>query len=239
MGIKWVVGNGEKVRFWEDQWLGNTSLAILFWPLYIINEQQGKSISEVWDGEELRLSFRRSVSVRLMSLWEELKATVESIVLNDEEDQILWTYSSTRKYSVQSLYAIINHRGVVLVFIQSVWKLNIPPRVQFFLWLISNNKVLTRDNLAKKREVNDPTCLFCDEKESIIHLFFHCCVAKMSGSISHYGLIDLLVLIMNLLLPCGLLTKNLGCVILFRQQSFGCSGNYEILFAFRVYRGMG
>jgi hypothetical protein len=71
----------------------------------------------VWNGEELRLSFRRNVSVRLMSLWEELKAAVESIVLNDEEDQILWTYSSTGKYSVQSLYAIINHRGVVPVFI--------------------------------------------------------------------------------------------------------------------------
>jgi hypothetical protein len=54
----------------------------------------------VWNGEELRLSFRRNVSVRLMSLWEELKAAVESIVLNDEEDQILWTYSSTGKYSV-------------------------------------------------------------------------------------------------------------------------------------------
>jgi hypothetical protein len=56
--------------------------------------------------------------------------------------------------------------------------LNIPPRVQFLLWLLSNNRVLTRDNLAKRREVNDPTGLFCDEKESISHLFFHCCVAK-------------------------------------------------------------
>jgi hypothetical protein len=62
------------------------------------------------------------------------------------------------KYYVQSLYAIINHRGVVLVFVQSVWNLNIPPRVQFFLWLISNNRVLTRDNLAKRRNVSDPTC---------------------------------------------------------------------------------
>jgi hypothetical protein len=29
--------------------------------LYIINEQQGKSISEVCYGEELRLNFRRNV----------------------------------------------------------------------------------------------------------------------------------------------------------------------------------
>jgi hypothetical protein len=92
-----------------------------------------------------------------MGRWEELKAAVQSIALNNEEDQILWTYSSSGKYSVQSLYAIVNHRGVVPIFIHAVWKLNIPPRVQFFLWLLSNNRVLTRDNLAKRREVNDPT----------------------------------------------------------------------------------
>jgi hypothetical protein len=28
------------------------------------------------------------------------------------------------------------------------------------------------------REVNNPTCFFCDEKESVSHLFFHYCVAK-------------------------------------------------------------
>ena len=38
-GIHWKLGDGSKVRFWEDQWVGNTSLAILYWPLYVINEQ--------------------------------------------------------------------------------------------------------------------------------------------------------------------------------------------------------
>lgn len=28
MGFKWHIGNGKKVRFWEDNWLGSTSLAI-------------------------------------------------------------------------------------------------------------------------------------------------------------------------------------------------------------------
>lgn len=111
MGIRWVVGNGEHIRFWEDHWFGNTSLAIIFWPLYIINEQQGKSISEVWDGEELKLSFRRSVSVELVCLWEELRVLGKSIILTNEEDQILWSFNSNGKFSVQSLYAVINHRG--------------------------------------------------------------------------------------------------------------------------------
>jgi len=64
-----------------------------------------------------------------MGRWEELKAAVQSIALNNEEDRILWTYSSSGKYSVQSLYAIVNHRGVIPIFVHVVWKLNIPPRV--------------------------------------------------------------------------------------------------------------
>ena len=113
-----------------------------------------------------------------MLMWEELSSIGESITLTEEEDSIKWSFNSSRKYSVQSLYAIINHRGVTPVFVHTFWKLNIPPMAQFFLWLLSSNRLLTRDNLAKRREVSDPTCLFCDEQESISHLFFQCCVAK-------------------------------------------------------------
>jgi hypothetical protein len=48
--------------------VGNTSLAILYWPLYIINEQQGKTVSDVWDGVDLKLTFRRMVSESIMNL---------------------------------------------------------------------------------------------------------------------------------------------------------------------------
>ena len=30
MGYRWHIGNGKKVRFWEDNWLGSSSLAIQF-----------------------------------------------------------------------------------------------------------------------------------------------------------------------------------------------------------------
>jgi hypothetical protein len=47
-----------------------------------------------------------------------------------------------------------------------------------FLWLLANGKVLTRDNLAKRRHVDDSTFLFCNEAESAVHVFFDCCVVK-------------------------------------------------------------
>jgi hypothetical protein len=30
MGYRWKIGNGENVRFWENQWFGSYSLAIQF-----------------------------------------------------------------------------------------------------------------------------------------------------------------------------------------------------------------
>jgi hypothetical protein len=64
------------------------------------------------------------------------------------------------------------------MFIPSVWKLNIPPMVQVFLWLVSNNKILTRDNLAKRQPVQDKRCLFCSELETVEHIFFECEIVK-------------------------------------------------------------
>lgn len=124
------------------------------------------------------LTFRTNVSASTMNLWGELCNLVESTSLSYEEDHILWNFTLTCKYSVQSLYVVINHRGVIPKFVSSVRKVVIPPRVQFFLWLLSKNRLLTRDNLVKRRDVSDPSCLFCNEHESIPHLFFECFVAR-------------------------------------------------------------
>jgi hypothetical protein len=142
--------------------------------LYVINEQQGKTVKDVWDGENLMLTFRRPVSEQVMNLWWELVGLMSDINLSEEDDHIIWAYSSSGKYTVQSLYAVVNFRGITLVFVSSVWKLLSPSRVQFFLWLLSKNKLLTRDNLAKRKNISDPTCVLCSENESIIHLFFGC-----------------------------------------------------------------
>jgi hypothetical protein len=82
-----------------------------------------------------------------------------------------------------SLYAIINFRGVTPIYVPAVWKLMVPPRVHLFLWLLLKNKLLTRDNLGKGREVEDKTCLFCEEHESVHHLFYECVVAKQAWDV--------------------------------------------------------
>lgn len=98
-------------------------------------------------------------------------------MLTDEDDNLVWMYNSSGRYSSQSLYKIVNFRGVQQIITPAVWKLNIPSRVQIFFWLVSKNKILTRDNVAKRKHIEDGSGLFCSENESIHHLFFECAVA--------------------------------------------------------------
>lgn len=39
------------------------------------------------------------------------------------------------------------------------------------------NCILSRDNLSKRQHVEDLTCLFCEEHESVYHLLFGCIIA--------------------------------------------------------------
>jgi hypothetical protein len=113
MGYRWKLGNGTRILFWEDIWFGNCSLAITYWDLYIIANKQNCSISTVWDGNELKIFFRRTVSQSLYDKWLELCDLVASVSFSDEEDSSVWMFHPSGEYSVKSFYAIVNNGGIV------------------------------------------------------------------------------------------------------------------------------
>jgi hypothetical protein len=79
MGFKWKIGKGDKVLFWEDQWFGSCSLAIQYREIYSIVNEHGYLMRNLWDGSNLRCTFRKTVDTRLMNLWLELKQIASSL----------------------------------------------------------------------------------------------------------------------------------------------------------------
>jgi hypothetical protein len=144
-------------------------LAIQYWEIYSIINEQGYAVRDAWDGINLRCTFRRTVDNRLMQQWIEIMQIANSIQFGEENDAIIWKFNSTGKYSVQSLYAVVNERGIKHVYTPVMWKLVVPPTLHIFLWLLAKNKTLTRNNLSKRRNVNDYSCLFCNDLESVHH----------------------------------------------------------------------
>lgn len=99
---------------------------------------------------QFKIHLRRCLDDRLTNLWLEVCNIVESISFSGDEDAMIWKFNTSGIYSVQSLYAIVNFGGISLMHIPAVWKISIPPRIHIFLWLVSHNKLLARDNLREK-----------------------------------------------------------------------------------------
>jgi hypothetical protein len=178
-GYRWTVGDGKKNRFLGGLLAWHLSLVDPIWEIYSVCHENCQTISEVWDGCRLKLTFRRNFSLKMMEQWYALESIAQGIILTSDTNSLSWTYSNSGVYSTSSLYAIINFRGVQPIHVPAIWKLILPPRVQFFTWMVINNRIMTRDNL-KKRNLNKPeTCVFCSCNESVQHLFFDCIVAKL------------------------------------------------------------
>jgi len=60
-----------------------------------------------------------------------------------------------------------------------IWKSKVPQKIKIFIWLLTNNVVLTKDNLIRRKWSGSPVCQFCDQNETVGHLFFTCPIVKV------------------------------------------------------------
>jgi hypothetical protein len=100
MGYQWKIGNGRNVMLWEDQWLGTSSLAIQYWELYCLANEQFKTVAELWDGQNLKITFRRCFDHNLMIQWYELVQIASSIQFSKESDALVWKFGSNGVFTV-------------------------------------------------------------------------------------------------------------------------------------------
>jgi hypothetical protein len=100
------------VLFWEDICFGNCSLAISFWDLYTIANEQNCTIDSVWDGVELKISFRRTVSKEIYLRWLALCNLMASFSFSEEEDTPVWMFHPSGSYNVKSFMQWLKMEGL-------------------------------------------------------------------------------------------------------------------------------
>jgi hypothetical protein len=62
--------------------------------------------------------------------------------------------------------------------IKILWKMEIPLKIKNFLWYLGKWATLTKDNLWKYKWKGSLQCSFCNQIETIKHLFFECYIAR-------------------------------------------------------------
>jgi hypothetical protein len=114
----------------------------------------------------------------LRTSWNKILNDSISLQLNSDSDVVFWSLENSGKFSVKSLYNGLtkNDSGT---YHRRIWKGKIPTKIKIFLWLLTNNALLAKDNLRKRNWQGGPSCMFCDCVETADHLFFQCSVAKV------------------------------------------------------------
>jgi len=179
-----MLGNGSRIRFWDDVWCGEVPLKEAFPVLYDIARDKDALVEDhlvvvsgsyQWDVSFFRAAHDWEVDV-LASFFSLLYSSRANY---DGEDKLWWSPSHKGKFDVRSFYKALACKEAIHFPWKSIWRTKVPLKVGFFAWTAAHGKILTLDNLRKKRVIVIDRCCMCKMNgESVDHLLLHCEVAR-------------------------------------------------------------
>uniref|UniRef100_A0A7N2KPA0 Reverse transcriptase zinc-binding domain-containing protein n=1 Tax=Quercus lobata TaxID=97700 RepID=A0A7N2KPA0_QUELO len=180
-----VVGDGTRILFWHDKWVGDYSLKRLYPQLYVCSNDKEACISDVVCYQEdgnvriWNLRFHRDFHEReLEDAYSSLECIQPRIPRGGGSDTSHWCLKGNGKFDTRSYYNTIRGAVVSIFPWKGVWKAKIPKRVAFFVWTAVHGQILTLDNLMLRGRILVNWCCMCHRNEETVdHLLLHCPIA--------------------------------------------------------------
>ncbi|RVW91468.1 Transposon TX1 uncharacterized 149 kDa protein [Vitis vinifera] len=144
---RYVVGNGDRIRFWEDLWRGDQPLGTQYPRLFRVVVDKNISISSVLGPSRpflWNLNFRRNLSDSEIEDLEGLMRSLDDLYLSPSvPDARLWPLSSSGLFSVKSFFLALSQSfGSSQNFPSKfVWNSQVPFKVKSFVWLFQLAKL--------------------------------------------------------------------------------------------------
>ncbi|KAJ0096619.1 hypothetical protein Patl1_27305 [Pistacia atlantica] len=185
-GLMWRIGDGSKVRIWQDKWLPSASSFKI----------QSQCLGMDPEAKVATLIDPQSKSWKLDLLKDLFSESEVNIICRipisifNRPDKIVWRCSQNGLFSVKSAYHLqvesqISSRGQSSSAAndnkkwKKLWKLPITNAEKLFLWKACQDILPTKCNLVKKRVIEEPFCTSCClEEEDVLHALWGCVAAK-------------------------------------------------------------
>ena len=181
----WIPGSRKKIKVWESSILGHPSLSSLLGMRELSEWVRGIGISTLFD-----LS-----SWNLKGSWngwkdfhppEHLEAAKNLLftslhgktpINKSSKDYI--GYGKNGTYTVKEGYKKLTMEPAANESLwKKVWHSDNIPKVNYFIWTLMHNKLLTAENLRKRGIAGPSICAICNsESETSIHIFLQCSVS--------------------------------------------------------------
>lgn len=150
ISVTYEPSSQSNLEFWNTIWQDNCTLSTKFPKLYEISSNKHISISDVLLTQGLSLHFNRSLTGILAVEWHQLLYIISTSSFTHSNDKIAWRWKHSGNFTVRSIYKILNFTGINDNKYAIIWTLPLPPKIRIFIWLLLNNRILTKNNLRKR-----------------------------------------------------------------------------------------
>eukprot|EP00253_Pinus_taeda_P030654 PITA_30654 len=178
-------------KFWSAKYTSNLPLeerirmieiskGSIIWGSAIMHRNliQSHSFWEVKDG---------SIAHFWMDSWQQSPSLANVIhgipdhqLHQQEKDKLRWGYEEKGTYTTKEAYHIIIKGQLIKDKLwEKIWNPPIWPKISTFLWLLSHNRILTWDNLRKRKFAGPSICFNCKmEEETAVHIMQLCPLSR-------------------------------------------------------------
>jgi hypothetical protein len=157
----WVLSNNgwDTNEVLGNTWAGTRSFKEIFPTLYNITHYPHATVASVMSTIPINVSFRKALTREKIVDWHNLVTMISNFRLQEGNDRFNWNLRRDGTFSVCFMYL---HRldSFVPYRNKGIWKLKIPLKINFFLWLPNKRVILTKDNLVRKNWKDSQKCCF-------------------------------------------------------------------------------
>ncbi|XP_042978176.1 uncharacterized protein LOC122308928 [Carya illinoinensis] len=185
-GLRWRVGDGNEIKIWGSKWLTSPTSYAVQSPVKVL--QEDTKVEELidtqkgeWDEAKTREIFVTEETEIILSMPLSGRGT---------KDRLVWGPSHKGLFSVRSAYFLqleLRGRNQGESSLEEkrddrwnrMWDLKVPGVTKLFIWRVANNLLPTKENLYKRKVIEEKMCPLCDaEEETIMHALWECPAAN-------------------------------------------------------------
>ncbi|GJS72132.1 RNA-directed DNA polymerase, eukaryota [Tanacetum coccineum] len=176
------VGDGLSTCFWEDTWMGDRPLKLMFPRIYALESNKLCTVAEKRHPNALDQTFRRNFRGGVeLHQYMQLQDLIGAFIFSNSTDRWVWDLNGSGNFIVKDVRSMIDDFMLPKESDATRWIKCIPNKVNVFAWKVLNDRLATKSNLIHRGiPLDSPMCPVCNlSNEDVSHILFCCDLASL------------------------------------------------------------
>ncbi|XP_056697578.1 uncharacterized protein [Spinacia oleracea] len=178
-GMSRAVGNGQDTLFWRHSWATNVPLIDCV-SLPPPTDMLDMAVKDMWDNN---VGWKTDIFADYLPA--NILQIIESFELQEDPeaiDTVYWNGSASGGFTIKSALQLIRNdeEEDTPNPWKHIWKLKLPQRLRFFLWLVFRDRLMSNKNRVLRGLTQDASCKVCGALEEDVEHILRKCPAAIS-----------------------------------------------------------